>query len=434
MDMKRILRFSSVPAAIASAVAFILFAVPAGMLHAQAMIKPIHPAGVPDNFVATPFGYFHPSCILHLAEGDTLQKDRLSILHADGSIRSFSSCAYAHYTASGKAVDSNATNVNSPTINGWVESASVSTSSAYGELVATWIVPPAPTASDGQIVYFFPGAEDDDGVKTIIQPVLGWNMAGTGGRAWSIASWNCCVSGIVSESTPVGVSVGDTIQGTIRSTCGAGVLLCPTWNITTYDETSRKSTSLTGTSSDGQIFDWAFGGVLEAYNIVQCSDYPPNGALTFSNIALDDDNFQLISNPAWSATYWTSGTPQCSYKVTTTATSVTLQYGQLQAAAPNVALTTTPQGPYNCGNQLAGFNEPCYMVFSTTVTVGAGESLYVNGTYSGTSYSGSVTESWGSGQCQNTPVGYLCFGYATPSGTAYATEPGFINSATVNIY
>ncbi|MGH9563211.1 MAG: hypothetical protein ACRD3S_17290, partial [Terracidiphilus sp.] len=174
--------------------------------------------------------------------------------------------------------------------------------------------------------------------------------------------------------------------------------------------------------------------VLEAYNIVQCSDYPPNGSLTFSNIALDDDNFKLISAPAWSATYWASGaTPQCNYKVTTTATSTTLQYGASQAAAPNVSLTVT-QGPDTCGNQLSGFNEPCYLTYSTTVTVGAGESLYVNGTYVGTSYSSSVTENWGSGGCQNTPDGYLCFGFATPTGTAYATEPGYTNSNTVNIY
>ncbi|MGH9561597.1 MAG: hypothetical protein ACRD3S_09085, partial [Terracidiphilus sp.] len=117
MDMKRILRFSSVPAVFACAAAFTSFTVPAGTLHAQATAISSRPAGVPDNFVATPFGYFHPSCILHLAEGDTLQRDRFSILHADGSIRSFSSCAYPHYTASGKAVDAAATNVESPTIN-----------------------------------------------------------------------------------------------------------------------------------------------------------------------------------------------------------------------------------------------------------------------------------------------------------------------------
>ncbi len=434
MNMKRILRFSSVPSGFAGAVAFILFAVPAGMLHAQAATKPIHPAGVPDNFVVTPFGYFHPSCILHLAEGDTLQKDQFSVLHADGSVRSFSSCAYPHYTASGKAIDANAATVESPTINGWVESASVTTSSAYGELVGTWTVPPAPTANNSQVVYFFTGMEDINDVITIIQPVLGWNMDGTGGRAWSIASWNCCVSGITSESSPVGVSTGDTIEGTIRSTCGAGQLVCSSWNITTYDETSAKSTSLTGSSSDGQTFNWAFGGVLEAYNIAQCSDYPPNGSLTFSNLALDNDNFQLISAPAWSATYWASGaTPQCDYNVTTTATSVTLQYGVPQAAAPTTSVTVT-QGPDTCGNQLSGFNEPCYLTYTATVTVAKGESLYVGGTLVSSPYTSSVTENWGTGQCENTPDGYLCFGFASPSVLAYATEPGYSNSNSINIY
>ena len=30
------------------------------------------------------------------------------------------------------------------------------------------------------------------------------------------------------------------------------------------------------TSSFGQTFNWAFGGVLEVYNVAQCSDYPPS--------------------------------------------------------------------------------------------------------------------------------------------------------------
>jgi hypothetical protein len=85
---------------------------------------------------------------------------------------------------------------------------------------------------------------------------------------------------------------------------------------------------LGNTPSEGQTFNWAFGGVLEAYNIVQCSDYPPNASLTFSNIALYDYNFVQISNPAWSATYWAQNeTPQCNYNVQTTATQATLTYG-----------------------------------------------------------------------------------------------------------
>jgi hypothetical protein len=78
------------------------------------------------------------------------------------------------------------------------------------------------------------------------------------------------------------------------------------------------------TSSFGQTFNWAFGGVLEVYNIAQCSDYPnnPNGFnggahdISFNEIGLY--NFQGTSiTPAWSKTLWATGvSPQCNYNAT----------------------------------------------------------------------------------------------------------------------
>jgi hypothetical protein len=299
------------------------------MLYAQVPAGPNRPAGVPDGYVITPFGYFHPSCVLKVAEGETLLENGRVIRRADGTLENLSECKYPHYATSGEIVAADAIKIESPNINGWVESASVTTSTSYGEIVATWTVPPAPTSVVGQTVYFFPGMEDSNDVVSIIQPVLGWNMADSNLSSWSIASWNCCPSGTADYSTPVAVNPGDTIQGTVKSTCSAGTESCSKWNITTADETLGKSTTLSDTPSEGQTFNWAFGGVLEAYNIAQCSDYPPNASLTYSNIALYNDDFTLISNPAWSATYWATGdTPQCSYDVQIeSGTEVTLTYG-----------------------------------------------------------------------------------------------------------
>jgi hypothetical protein len=54
-----------------------------------------------------------------------------------------------------------------------------------------------------------PGLEDYADVVTILQPVLGWNSDHA--NAWSIASWNCCVSGTVFEAAPTRVNMGDKI-------------------------------------------------------------------------------------------------------------------------------------------------------------------------------------------------------------------------------
>jgi len=315
---------------------FCLMFLASTMAQAQVPVRPSRPAGVPADYVITPFGYFHPSCVLRLAPGETVLADGRVLQHADGKVEDIPACKYPHYAASGAIAAAGATKAESPTINGWVESASVTTSTAYGEIIATWTVPPPPTSKNGEIVYFFPGLEDINDVVSIIQPVLGWNMDGTN-TPWTIASWNCCPSGITVESTPVNVNPGDTIEGTTVSTCGAGTESCPTWNITTADLTTGGSTTLGNTPNEGQTFNWAFGGVLEAYNITQCSDYPPNASQTFYNIALYDYNFNLISNPAWSATYWAKNqTPQCNYNVQMTATQATLSYG---TSGPVVSLS-----------------------------------------------------------------------------------------------
>src|ERR1700726_121067 len=55
----------------------------AGLAEAQAPAGPKRPAAVPADFVVTPFGYFHPSCVNHLAKGDVLWQDENAIQRAN---------------------------------------------------------------------------------------------------------------------------------------------------------------------------------------------------------------------------------------------------------------------------------------------------------------------------------------------------------------
>lgn len=287
----------------------------ASLTAAQALTTagPNRPATVPANYVITPFGYFDPSCVTHLAEGDEVRQDENIIQHANGSFNNIHVCAYPHYTADGEKVTGDVQGAKQPTIgHAWVEYAGTTTSSSYGYMYAYWNVPPAPSTNHGQTVYLFNGMEDYLGVQTIIQPVLGWNSDYA--SAWGIASWNCCKSGTVFEAPPARVNSGDVIEGYMFDTCSAGTLSCPTWDIVTYDVTSGHYSQLINTSSFGQTFNWAFGGVLEVYNIVQCGDYPSNGSISFYNQGLYNDQFVQIANPAWSVTNSSSGlTPQCNY-------------------------------------------------------------------------------------------------------------------------
>jgi hypothetical protein len=304
-------------------------------VQAQTPAGPNRPADVPSGYVITPFGYFHPSCVGHLAEGDVLRPDRHVIQHSNGTTTQMTRCDHPHYRADGEAVSGDEQGVEDPNIShSWIVAAScvaglkspcgATTTSSFGFLSAQWSVPPTPPSNDGQTLYYFPGLEDIHDVVTIIQPVLGWNSDYA--SAWGIASWNCCVSGTTYEAPPQPVSPGDTILGYMFDTCPAGTPSCSSWDVVTFDLQNGKFSELLSTSSFTQTFNWAFGGVLEVYNIKQCSDYPnnPNGfsggghSISFNAIALYNYNFQQIANPNWTVTNFLAAgsTPQCSYGAT----------------------------------------------------------------------------------------------------------------------
>jgi len=288
----------------------------------------MRPQGVPVDYVVTPNGYFAASCVQTLRNGESVEQDG-NIRKADGSLRKIARCTQPHYTKHGLriepdgSVSSGGQAVPPPTINGWIESADYSSSTAIGEIDATWVVPSAPSSWTGQVDYFFPGAEQStSSPQSILQPVLGFN--GYGDNAWTIASWNCCVSGTTYHSSPVNVSAGDTIVGQTYSNCGAWPG-CQSWNIVTWDQTSNQSTTLTTNPYDNLY--WVFAGVLEAYGIDDCSKLPSSGETTFYNVAVYDTNYNPVSSTPWANNYWSGSTsPSCGYRVYNNATTAWLYY------------------------------------------------------------------------------------------------------------
>jgi hypothetical protein len=293
-----------------------------GVTAAQALTTagPHRPATVPADYVITPFGYFHPSCVGRVASGDELLPDQGVIRHADGTTLPMHVCAYPHYRGDGTQVVGDERNVTDPEIgHSWIVDEAVTTSSAYGFLSGLWTVPPAPGSNDGQTLYYFNGLEQSKNDVSIIQPVLGWNSDYA--SEWGAASWNCCYGNGVWEATPVPVNSGDTILGYMFNNCSSGTKTCGSWDIITWDLSTDGFSQLTGSSNLGQTFNWAFGGVLEVYNIAQCSDYPDNpygwtGGLhdiSFNQIVLWNDKLQSIT-PAWALSKDDkTGSPQCNY-------------------------------------------------------------------------------------------------------------------------
>ena len=247
------------------------------------------PASVPNDFIVTPHGYFHPSCVTELNESESVGDDGV-IRHLNGTSRAAPRCAHSHFDAKGGEVTAAGIRVmaNSPTgfggsvpaADGWVTAASAVTT-PLNYLAASFNVPQNPANVANQILYYFPGIEPAATGDTIVQPVLGWNTIGSG-PSWTMSSWNCCKYGGVFHSALVPVNPGDILAGAMTGSACVGNI-CSNWSITTRDTASGLSTTLASVSGN-QSMNWAFGGVLEAYGVTTCRDYSTTAAVTFNKI------------------------------------------------------------------------------------------------------------------------------------------------------
>jgi len=298
------------------------------------VVSAIRQINIPKDYVVTPFGYFHPSCVQALSDHANLLADG-SVKNADGSIQASSACKFSRYAANGESIQANSQSLtikskmtaaaSAASVNGWVQESQLRINGSFSGMNASWLVPAAPSYHSGQIIYFFPGLEDYSNVQSILQPVLGWNAFNDSG--WTIASWNCCVNGVVNYSSPQRVTTGDQIYGSIQHNCAKGTKICTSWNITTTDQTNSATTTLSKTSNYGQTFDWAFGGVLEVYGVYYCQNYPAGGVIDFTDIALYDVNKTKIGDTAllrWTNTILHQGS--CNYGVSSTPTVTTMTY------------------------------------------------------------------------------------------------------------
>lgn len=234
------------------------------------------PAGVPSDYVVTPNGWRHPSCVIQMAADETLGDDH--IRRADGTKRAFAQCQHEAYDPTGNVL---AEATRAPQDNGWVASVSSTSAGPINYLAATWPVPKTPALPASQTLFFFPGIEPSATGDVILQPVLAWN--GFSDSAWTIASWACCKNGNVFYSGPQGVSAGDSLTGTITGSSCNSSGVCANWNILTKDNRTGKSTTFP-TIGGGEKMDWVFGGAMEVYGVDTCSELPAITSFRFSDI------------------------------------------------------------------------------------------------------------------------------------------------------
>ncbi|HTA64962.1 MAG TPA: hypothetical protein VK753_05615 [Xanthomonadaceae bacterium] len=248
-------------------------------------------SGMTADYVRTPHGYFHASCVQRIDQSEELQADG-SIRRADGKIRQVAACAYPHFLRSGVRVEATTKATHLPEVyNGYLQLVSTIIATGVNQLNATMTVPHDPASKSGQTLYFFPGLVDAVNEDTILQPVLGWD--GYGVNNWTIASWNCCKSGTIYVGNKVVVKPLDRIYGTMVRT------VAQSWTITATDETQTSLPSaVLNTSGFFQLFDWVIAGALETYGVSSCSQFPKTGPIEFTGIQAYVAG-RSVGKPAW---------------------------------------------------------------------------------------------------------------------------------------
>lgn len=275
----------------------------------SASAAPASAVVVANDYVTTPFGLVHSSCVTEVAEGSRIA-DPHTIVISDHTEK-LSHCLHPmRHTR--RPPDA---------INGWVEAADWEAAATPQSLSTTWVVPDIPTGPSGQLLYYFPSFMPQ-AQNRIIQPVLQYGVgAAGGGNYWAIASWYVTSdTGQAKHSPLLQVSPGDTIVGTLTASACSGDGACD-YTIVSADASSGESRTLV--VSETVPYTSIQAAVLEAYNVSSCDQFPAS-ELTFSELSVIDAEGDAVV-PQWSTQNWKPSLA-CGFAIDARADAVTLSY------------------------------------------------------------------------------------------------------------
>ena len=282
------------------------------------------------GWLQVPGALVRPDCVHEIPEGAAVN---FSDDDRSGDDVTLNGQIIAHYDPCPEAPIDTRHLVQEPTTgNGWVQASQWDVPLKSGDNIdwmqGYWIVPSIPK-TNGALVYLFNGIEPTGG-GVIMQPVLQHGSNGAfGGNYWVIASWLAKQTSSNSYySKPLGVNPGDLLVGTTEQTGASGGKLY--YLVDAYDSNTGANTRLSVWST-GHQWVWAYAGVLEAYYVTSCSEYPASGVTNFFAISVAHgypnlDYFNPLGFYGAEYDYFGHGGPQCNFNVKVAGSSSTLYF------------------------------------------------------------------------------------------------------------
>jgi hypothetical protein len=294
-----------------------------------------------DEYDDTPHGRVHKSCIYQVENNATIDPDG-SVLTRGQRTAPPPRCRYKRKAnPHGRANDAAEAEAHAPTVNGWIEDVEMVAATNFAgfawfnELDGRWTVPQPPKTYHKQIDYLFTGLENRQSSTWILQPVLGYGPVpgGGGGNYWVTQVWYATTTGNDFHTAASRVNPGDLLRTYMHVTSCTDAGSC-VWQVSIFRDSGGVHAFPSSISiRPPSIANYAFKGVLEAYNVTSCTDLPQDGGIAFTKVFLGmpEGPGSLLVFP--SGTSWSTMnsvkpvSPSCGYSASApTADSAVLFY------------------------------------------------------------------------------------------------------------
>jgi len=246
------------------------------------------PAGVPSDYIVTPFGYFPPESVHEIGDNKEISQGPSSV-PAERDENS-SLIIKASDNLAGKEVD-HTKPYDSATV--YVNFYTFYDSQKISLFTGNCMVPHAPEAvTPDRPLCFNMGLEEKTGVAGI-KSVLGWNL--TRNECWSLSNWYT-VGGALYHTPLLKVSTGQKIEVSIKwlSSDDEGIKKSYRWMVNSTATSSTRGEQCSLTINTREKLNLLISPRITAVNTWTFKDFPPEGKIDFINVTALDENGDLL--------------------------------------------------------------------------------------------------------------------------------------------